>query len=89
MRQWILHGNRNWIGVNEIVDSGRKGTGVMKKISLEQLLGESRADNYREQYQYVCGLIEKQKILPVKSSPLNGKKPALHQSYWLGGGFGL
>ncbi len=55
----------------------------MKKISLEQLLGESGEDNYREQYQYVCGLIEKQQILPVKSSPLNGKKPALHQSYWL------
>lgn len=55
----------------------------MKKIPLEQLLRESRAETYREQYQYVCGLIEKHRILPVKSSPLNGKKPALHQNYWL------
>ena len=55
----------------------------MKKIPLDQLLKESRAETYREQYQYVCGLIEKQQILPVKSSPLNGKKPALHQNYWL------
>lgn len=55
----------------------------MKKIPLEQLLRESKAETYREQYQYVRMLIEKQRILPVKSSPLNGKKPALHQNYWL------
>ena len=55
----------------------------MKKISLEQLLKESRADTYSAQYQYVCTQIKKQKIKAVKASPLNGKKPALHLSYWL------
>lgn len=55
----------------------------MKKISLEQLLKESRTDSYPEQYRYLCIQIESGKIMPVKSSPLNGKKPALHTSYWL------
>lgn len=60
----------------------RKGRG-MKKISLEELQKESRTDSYLEQYRYICGRIESGKIMPVKSSPLNGKKPALHTSYWL------
>ena len=55
----------------------------MKKISLEQLMEESGTEDYREQYGYVCRLMEEKRILPVKSSPLNGKKPALHRSYWL------
>jgi len=55
----------------------------MKKISLEQLIRESRAEEYAEQYRYICGLIEQQKIMPVKSSSLNGKKPALYQKFWL------
>ncbi len=55
----------------------------MKRIPLEQLIRESKAELYPEQYQYVCKLIEQQKIKPVKASPLNGKSPALHQSYWL------
>ena len=55
----------------------------MKKISLEELQKESRTDSYLEQYRYICGQIESGKIMPVKSSPLNGKKPALHTSYWL------
>lgn len=55
----------------------------MKKISLEELQKESRTESYPEQYRYICGLIEQQRITPVKSSPRNGKKPALHTSYWL------
>ena len=55
----------------------------MKKIPLEQLLKESRAESYAEQYRYICRLIEQQKIKAVKKSPLNGKTPALHISYWL------
>ena len=55
----------------------------MKKIPLEQLLKESRAESYTEQYRYVCHLIEQHKIKAVKKSPLNGKTPALHTSYWL------
>lgn len=59
-----------------------KGRG-MKKISLEQLLEESRMESYPEQYRYICSQVESGKIMPVKSSPLNGKKPALPVSYWL------
>jgi len=55
----------------------------MRKIPLERLLEESRAESYAEQYQYVYGLIEEGKLMPVKRSPRNGKKPALHLSYWL------
>ena len=55
----------------------------MKKISLDALLKGSGAESYQEQYQYVRGLIEEQQIKAVKASPLNGKKPALHLSYWL------
>lgn len=55
----------------------------MKRISLEQLQKESRKDSYLEQYQYICGQIEQQKIKAVKNSPLNGKTPALHLSYWV------
>ena len=55
----------------------------MKKISLEELQRESRTDSYPEQYRYICGRMESGRIMPVKSSPLNGKKPALHTSYWL------
>lgn len=54
----------------------------MKRISLEQLMKESRKDSYLEQYQYICEQIEQQKIKAVKNSLLNGKKPALHLSYW-------
>lgn len=55
----------------------------MRRISLEQLLKESRKEAYLEQYEYICKQIEQQKIKAVKNSPLNGKTPALHQSYWL------
>lgn len=55
----------------------------MKRISLEQLLKESGKLTYPEQYQYIIEQIEKQKIKAVKNSPLNGKTPALHQSYWV------
>ncbi len=41
----------------------------MKKISLEELQKESRTESYPEQYRYICGLIEQQRITPVKSSP--------------------
>ncbi len=55
----------------------------MKKISLEELLKESGSKRYKEQYEYVIGQIDKRRIRPVKTSSLNGKKPALHVSYWV------
>lgn len=55
----------------------------MKRISLELLLQGQKSKTYAEQYHYVIGRIEKDELRPVKSSPLNGKKPALHQYYWV------
>lgn len=55
----------------------------MKKISLEELLKNKRSVPYREQYDYVAGLISAGKILPMKSAESNGKNPALPLSYWL------
>ena len=55
----------------------------MKKISLDQLLAESRAETYPEQYDDIRRRIEDNKLIPVRKSPLNGKKPALHLSYWI------
>lgn len=55
----------------------------MKRIPLEQLLQESKKETYADQYRYVCDLIAGQKIKEVKTSPLNGKTPALHTGYWL------
>lgn len=55
----------------------------MKRISLEQLIRESKAPTYRQQYQFICHKIETNQIKPVKNSPLNGKTPALHTRYWI------
>ena len=55
----------------------------MKKRSLEDILGEHWQDPYDAQYQYVMSLLDAGRIRPVKSSPGNGKKPALHTQYWL------
>lgn len=55
----------------------------MKRISLEQLVSAKGELSYREQYEYVTGLMEKGKIRPLKASKTNGKKPALFREYWL------
>jgi len=55
----------------------------MKKCSLEDLLEKRARDSYESQYTYVMELIDTGKIKPVKSSPKNGKKPALHTQYWV------
>ncbi|MBQ9065331.1 MAG: hypothetical protein IJ123_07790 [Blautia sp.] len=55
----------------------------MKKCTLEDLLGKRIRDSYDSQYRYICGLLNKGEIKPVKSSPGNGKKPALYTMYWL------
>lgn len=55
----------------------------MKRISLEQLVLAKEELSYREQYEYVTGLVEKGKIRPLKASKTNGKKPALFREYWL------
>lgn len=55
----------------------------MKKITLERLLEESGKKEYGEQYEEICRRIREHRLIPVKKSPLNGKKPALHLSYWI------
>ena len=55
----------------------------MKRISLDDLIRESKVSDYSEQYRYICSRIEANQIKPVKNSPLNGKTPALHTRYWL------
>ena len=55
----------------------------MKKCSLEMLLGKRLAEPYESQYRYVMERIESGKIRPVKTSPRNGKRPALYTQYWL------
>ena len=55
----------------------------MKRISLEALFSSRQSMAYQEQYHYICGLIEENKIKPVKASGTNGKKPALYREYWI------
>ncbi|MCI8635217.1 MAG: hypothetical protein HFJ05_06420 [Eubacterium sp.] len=55
----------------------------MKRISIDDLIRESKASDYSEQYCYIRNKIEACQIKPVKNSPLNGKTPALHTRYWL------
>lgn len=55
----------------------------MKKISLEDLVSSVKEKNYEEQYKRVMNLLDSGQIKPIKASGLNGKKPALYQSYWL------
>ncbi|MBQ9010632.1 MAG: hypothetical protein IJ088_15090 [Clostridia bacterium] len=55
----------------------------MKKQSLESLLGKRLAEPYESQYRYVMDLIESGRIRPVRTSPGNGKRPALRTQYWL------
>ena len=60
----------------------------MKRISLEKLINSyenasNEAFSYKEQCQYVKGLIETGKIKPVWASGTNGKSPALYCEYWI------
>ncbi len=55
----------------------------MKRVSLEELISLNSGLTYREQFQYIKGLIESEKIRPVRASGTNGKKPALYWEYWI------
>lgn len=52
-----------------------------KKISLLELREYYRLTEYPELVQLVMKLIEKKQIEPIKNSKLNGKTPALYNSY--------
>ena len=54
----------------------------MKKIALDTLLQESGEAEYQKQYEYIADLLQAGKLIPVKSAPLNGRRPALCTAYW-------
>lgn len=56
---------------------------MRKKVELDEVLGKYKNEIYHKQYEYVNKLIAEGKIVPVKASPLNGKRPAMHTKYWL------
>ena len=55
----------------------------MKRISLEALLAKKGQLTYRQQYDYMIGLLDAGRIRPLKASGKNGKRPALYLEYWL------
>lgn len=54
----------------------------MKKITLDTLLQASGETEYQKQYEYIAGLLQSGKLIPVKRAPLNGRRPALCVAYW-------
>ncbi len=55
----------------------------MKRVSLEELIRGRQNAAYKQQYEYILGLILEGKIKPLKASGTNGKSPALYREYWL------
>lgn len=55
----------------------------MKRICLQDIELQYRIQNYKDLYDKVMSLIEKEEIKPVKASGKNGKKPALYNEYWM------
>ena len=47
----------------------------MKRISLETLIHSRQNLSYQEQYEYVCKLLQEEKILP-------GKRPLISAIIW-------
>lgn len=55
---------------------------MKKKCTLSELIKSHPHMDYRQIYHYICKEIEEGRLEPVKASKLNGKKPALYNSYW-------
>lgn len=55
----------------------------MKRISLEVLLLSCESIEYEQQYLDIKRRLDSGELKPVKSSGINGKKPALYKEYWL------
>ncbi|MBR3517699.1 MAG: hypothetical protein IKO10_15470 [Lachnospiraceae bacterium] len=53
-----------------------------RKRTLAELLAESGETEYPKQYEYIASLLQSGKVIPVKSAPLNGRRPALCTAYW-------
>ncbi len=60
---------------------------MRKRISLSKLLdkefGGLQDIPYEQQYRHISELLAEGKIIPLKASGTNGKRPALCQEYWL------
>ena len=52
------------------------------KIKLSHIIKTHSTMDYMQIYHYICSEIESGHLIPVKASGLNGKKPALYNSYW-------
>lgn len=52
------------------------------KLYLSDIEREHPEKSYEELYDYVCELIHKGEITPVKQARMNGRKPALPAVYW-------
>ena len=53
------------------------------KMKLTDIIKTHPAMDYIQIYHYICNEIESGRLIPVKASGLNGKKPALYNSYWI------
>lgn len=60
-----------------------KGDIFLKRITIEAIFQLHPSYSYEQQYEWILKQIQAGKIKPVKSSGINGKKPALYREYWL------
>lgn len=52
------------------------------KVKLTEIVHTHPEMDYVQLYEYICNQINTGILTPVKASGLNGKKPALYNSYW-------
>ena len=55
---------------------------MRKKVSYDELISGKRFSSYQDEVDYIMRLIGQGELEPVKSSPKNGKRPALYTRYW-------
>lgn len=52
------------------------------KVKLEDIIQSKSNMDYVQIYNYICNEIKAERLIPIKTSKLNGKKPALYNSCW-------
>lgn len=55
----------------------------MKRVKLEELAAQQRGESYSELYERIRSELDAGRLMPVKASGKNGKKPALYLEYWI------
>ena len=53
------------------------------KVSYDALIFGKKLEIYKEENDYITGLIDEGEILPIKASGTNGKKPAMYRTFWV------